>query len=147
MQCLHFFSLLVKLCYVPIECHVINFSMHIHEHLLCLTCITSLCIQLRRLYMACGNELWRKHCNASIPHLLTPNNSPNFLQHLGDTTDACIGEGSNNQHNIFNSRFKNWLMVDTIGRLPNAFTQTKNTKGNHIMIQNDAEFKIYGSKP
>jgi len=97
--------------------------------------------------MACGNELWRKHCNASIPHLLTPNNSPNFLQHLGDTTDACIGEGSNNQHNIFNSRFKNWLMVDTIGRLPNAFTQTKNTKGNHIMIQNDAEFKIYGSKP
>jgi len=38
-------------------------------------------------------------------------------------------------------------MVDTIGRLPNAFTQTKNTKGNHIMIQNDAEFKIYGSKP
>lgn len=97
--------------------------------------------------MACGNELWRKHCNASIPHLLTPNSSPNFLQHLVDTTNACIGEGGNNQHNLVNSHFKNWLMVNTIGRLPNAFTQTKNTKGNHIMIQNGVEFKIYGSKP
>ncbi len=25
-------------------------------------------------------------------------------------------------------------------------SQTKNTKGNHIMIQNDVELKIYGSK-
>jgi hypothetical protein len=146
MQCLHFFPLLVKLCYVPIGCHVINFSMHIHEHLLRLTHITSLCIQLRRLYMACGNELWRKHCNASIPHLLTANNSPNFLQQLVDTIDACIGKGGNNQHNLVKSRFKNQLMINTTRRFPNAFTQTKNTKGNHIMIQNDVEFKTYGSK-
>lgn len=37
-------------------------------------------------------------------------------------------------------------MVNTTRRFPNAFTQTKNTKGNHIMIQNDVEFKTYGHK-
>jgi hypothetical protein len=78
---------------------------------------------------------------ASIPHPLTPSSSPNFLQFLEDTTDAWIGLGGNSQHNLVNSGFKKWLIVNTTERLLNASMQTKTKNGKHVMIQSDSEFK------
>lgn len=78
---------------------------------------------------------------ASIPHPLTPSSSPNFLQFLEDTTDALIGSGGNSQHNLVNSGFKKWLIVNTTERLLNASMQTKIQNGKHVMIQSDSEFK------
>jgi hypothetical protein len=78
---------------------------------------------------------------ASIPHPLTPSSPPNFLQILEDTTDAWIGSGGNSQHNLVNSGFKKWLIVNTTERLLNASMQTKTQNGKHVMIQSNSELK------